>query len=51
MISFFVIMLCWCIDMPLWLSIVGTILASIDLFSECSIRILNIKENTVIWKK
>ena len=37
--------------MPLWLSIIGTILASIDLISECSIRILNIKENNGKWKK
>ena len=48
---FFLIMLCWSIDMPLWLSITGTILASIDLFSECTIKILNIKENNEKWKK
>lgn len=42
MISIFVIMLCWCIDMPLWLSIVGTILASLNLVSDGSIKIVNI---------
>ena len=30
MISIFIIMLCWCIDMPLWLSITGTVLAGLQ---------------------
>ena len=30
MISIVIILLCWFVDMPLWLSITGTVLASLQ---------------------
>lgn len=34
MISIFLIILCWLVEMPLWLSIVGTVICSLDLLSD-----------------
>lgn len=42
MINIFIIMLCWIIDMPLWLSIVGTIVGSLNLLCDGGVTILKI---------
>lgn len=33
--ALFIILLCWFVEMPLWLSIVGTVLAGLRIIENC----------------